>query len=599
MKNILIAILCLFSQYSFCQEQEEVWTLIQQGEDIYNGQIEYYNWPYRWDIESLDMHQVEEGFLTCGYYNDLTLDSRDGNSYDLTDKYGAYLAKYDLNGNIQWVVRTEKAENEERNVIMSIDTDSQGNIFIVGHSDGNIYDTTGIPQAISPQLEYPAPFVIKLTPDGEIIWKMVTTGMCPKRVAIDGNDNIIVGGMFPYTNSGSTYINDTYINTFSDISGDDANYYIAKFSPTGQQLWDAGINIYAVNRESVENFTFDADNNIYVHGGNEINLKIYDADEDDYLEKGWNGTYGGSMYIAKFTPEGDAQWLVTSENASVGSIVTMPDGNNYVCGSKNFGNGVHVLTNADDSEITQNEHAGFYLAKLSPTGYWQWITGSTVVQHGYIHEMIKHGNSLSIIGSFWEYDTPTATAIINGNNGYANLSLNISDLFIASYDLEGNLLHLSKSGDNEPGNLMQNYTSGYFMDSEGYGYLQRNLWYYNQGGPIDFYGQSIGPTLGPDAVITKFKPKTSEQIILNTEEIKPASASLSPNPTNGLFTITLNGIYPEVKLKVTDISGKLVMERTYGNSDEILAEIDGADGIYFASLETAGAKQWFKIIKAN
>jgi hypothetical protein len=598
MKNILIAVLFLLSQHSNCQE-EEVWTLVQQGEDIYNGQIEYVNWPYRWDIESLDMHQVEGGFLTCGYYNDLTLDSRDGNTHDLTNKYGAYLAKYNLNGNLQWVVRTEKAAHELRNVIMSIATDSQGNIYIIGHSDGIIVDTAGTPQSVFPQGEYSAPFLIKLTPTGEIVWKMVITGMYPKRVAIDGSNNIVVGGALDFANAGSTYLNDQYIGEFSGVNGNNANFYIAKFSPEGEQLWDAGIKIDAVNRESIENITFDANNNIYIHGGNEINLKVYDADEVQYIEKGWSGNYGGSMYIAKYTPDGDAQWVATSEDATVGSLVTMADGTHYVCGSNNFGVNTNIMTNADNSVFSHEAYKAFYLAKISPNGHWEWVTGSTGEYYGYTHEMIKYGNSLSIIGSFWDYDTTTVPATINGNNGYANLSLNIPDIFIASYNLDGNMLHLSKSGDNELGNVMQSRSSGYFIDEGGYGYLQRNLWFYNNGGPIDFYGQSIEPTWGPDAVITKFKPKIGEEIILDTPKQIKNKAYLSPNPTKGKFKISLGQIQAEINLRVTDVSGKVMKEQKYSNVSEIFAEIDGTDGIYLVCIETSNQTQWFKMIKSN
>lgn len=193
MKKHLLFICCLFIQYSFCQEG---WTLIQAGEDIYNGQLNGGEWPGRWDIESLDMKQVPGGFVSCGYYNDQIFDSTNGNTYDLTNKNGAYLIKYNYNGEIQWLVRTQKAASEDRNIIMSIATDSQNNIYVIGKSNGYLYDTAGDVQAVSPQwLSGDSnSFLMKFNEDGEFIWKTLIFGVDPKRVAVDNDDNVVVCG---------------------------------------------------------------------------------------------------------------------------------------------------------------------------------------------------------------------------------------------------------------------------------------------------------------------------------------------------------------------------------------------------------------------
>ena len=605
MDRKLLFIFLLFFQYGFSQENS--WTLIQAGEDIYNGQIDGSDWPNRWDIESLDLKQVPGGFLTCGFFNDQTFDSTDGNTYDLTGHYGSYLIKYNYDGEIVWVARTEKSEDEERNVIMSIATDSENNIYIIGSSDGYFYDASGVSQQVAPQ--YPqggsSPFLMKLDEDGNFVWKTIITGCDAKKVAIDNNDNVVVCGTFNTGGPAYMFFNDQYVGILSNIpESSDANYYIAKYASNGMPLWDAGVYIDAVNSEFLDRITFDQDNNIYVHGMYEMELKVYDTDGGDFIQRGWTGNYGGSMFMVKYSPAGEAQWVVNSDDTTVSKVITLDDGTHYITGS----NPVLTLTqglqgtqnmhNANGTSVTQSDYGPFFLAKIDNEGNWEWVTGVNGSTFGYSREMITYDDKISIVGGLGAYDIVTLPAVAYGTDGSSiDFTLDYSDDFILTYTLDGAIHSLSKSGDNGDNNYSQE-TSGFFRDNDGYFYVQRNLWFGMNSNQQNYYGQLVAPIIGTtDASITKFSESDGEMVFLSVDDFNALNATLAPNPTNDSFIVTLGDFSSDIVVQVVDMDGKLIFNEHFNGTDRVETKIEGSAGLYLVKVIADNIAQNFKVIK--
>ena len=77
--------------------------------------------------------------------------------------------------------------------------------------------------------------------------------------------------------------------------------------------------------------------------------------------------------------------------------------------------------------------------------------------------------------------------------------------------------------------------------------------------------------------------------------------SVFPNPTNGIFNVTLNREFEkEITLNVYDLCGRLVY-KTYqtGNSSFEIDIIDKANGSYILKLEIDGKQVQKRIIKFN
>ena len=71
------------------------WTLVHSGVDIYNGQYEPGQFPGDHDPETTDLFPHENGFLTCGHFNDQVFNSRWGTTRDLDSINGSYLTFHD------------------------------------------------------------------------------------------------------------------------------------------------------------------------------------------------------------------------------------------------------------------------------------------------------------------------------------------------------------------------------------------------------------------------------------------------------------------------------------------------------------------------
>ena len=126
--RFLFFCLVQFSAVFYSQNNNDCWTLINNSVDIYNGQYTS-EFPGYHDPETTDLEEVSGGFLTTGQYNKQTFASNDSNIYtNLEDKDGSYLTKHDYNGNLKWIVYTEKNINSYRDVMFGSVEDNEGNI---------------------------------------------------------------------------------------------------------------------------------------------------------------------------------------------------------------------------------------------------------------------------------------------------------------------------------------------------------------------------------------------------------------------------------------------------------------------------------------
>ena len=76
--------------------------------------------------------------------------------------------------------------------------------------------------------------------------------------------------------------------------------------------------------------------------------------------------------------------------------------------------------------------------------------------------------------------------------------------------------------------------------------------------------------------------------------------AIHPNPSSHEFRLQLSGITNEpIKIKVYDVSGKLLLTSTYSSNAYIFLGAQLLQGTYFAEVEQGQQKQTVKLIKAN
>jgi hypothetical protein len=72
---------------------------------------------------------------------------------------------------------------------------------------------------------------------------------------------------------------------------------------------------------------------------------------------------------------------------------------------------------------------------------------------------------------------------------------------------------------------------------------------------------------------------------------------LFPNPNSGAFTIDLGTTYSDMLVTITDLSGRVVYEQRYVNTDKINLQLNEANGMYFVTLRNADQKAVLKVTK--
>ncbi|MDP2175886.1 MAG: BNR-repeat neuraminidase N-terminal domain-containing protein [Bacteroidota bacterium] len=72
---------------------------------------------------------------------------------------------------------------------------------------------------------------------------------------------------------------------------------------------------------------------------------------------------------------------------------------------------------------------------------------------------------------------------------------------------------------------------------------------------------------------------------------------LYPNPTNGSLSVDLGEFMGSIKINITDISGRLIQTSEFINTQTINLSITEPSGIYILTIESAGHKAIFQILK--
>lgn len=106
-------------------------------------------------------------------------------------------------------------------------------------------------------------------------------------------------------------------------------------------------------------------------------------------------------------------------------------------------------------------------------------------------------------------------------------------------------------------------------------------------------GPGSGHNTVPGSAVT-YTPATSVESYLNNENI-----SLFPNPSSGFFRIELFNVQENFSVKMYDVNGKLVFEKT---NNSTITDIDAtgfANGMYFVTILTDSGIQFLKKVVKN
>jgi Secretion system C-terminal sorting domain len=252
-------------------------------------------------------------------------------------------------------------------------------------------------------------------------WQWATTGGGAtdesfRQMAADGAGNTYVTGQY--------YPGDSRFGT-TPLPGDSVgNFtYIAKLSPAGNWLWAVGIPAVA------EGVGVDSTGNVYV-------LAIY-ADSIQLGSLHLIGSGNRNLFIGKLSPSG--VWLRATP------ILATPYAPAALSMAVDAGGNV-LLSGTTDTQTTAtfgpfSVPAGFalFVAKLDPTGTWEWVAHS--VGEAVASSVTFDHTGAAVVGGFFRQTTRFgSTTLATGNPIY-------QDLFVAKITPAGQWQWAVRGGD--------------------------------------------------------------------------------------------------------------------------------------------------------
>lgn len=286
----------------------------------------------------------------AGYTTALsTFDGGDNDDGELeaVASWEAFIAKYDADGNLQWV---EGLLGLGDNTGHGLTVDADGNVYFVGTIDGSATIGGVSISAISGR----DAFVVKLDPEGNALWGVAMGGsqsnsayevdLHPEGgVVVSGQfRGVMTAGDFPLQSSGLT---DTFV---ARIDGEGDVVWASKLGAQGDD-YNRGVAVAP-------------DGSVYITGSFEQEILV----GTDILAS----PNFSSVYIAKLDASGTPEWgrRVAGSSFDFGEAVAVDaEGNVYATGYVNGAFFVSTGTGDDESHQTAGDDDG-YLAVYSPEG---------------------------------------------------------------------------------------------------------------------------------------------------------------------------------------------------------------------------------------
>lgn len=361
-------------------------------------------------------------------------------------------------------------------------------------------------------------------------------------IAVDLLGNTYVVGQF----SGTV----NFSPTVSITSSENVDYFLAKFSASGEPVWA----IRAGGGLTERGYGVALDNKGYVY-----TTGHYFATTNFH---GTPLTSAGNLdnFVAKYDTSGNLIWIRDGKSVSQVSSKSLAvdlDGNVYVSGY--FGSATVDSLNFDGVKITTNGQRDIFLAKYNNDGQIQWAVsaGGALSDEEARSTAVDHLGNVIITGRFVDTANFSGTQLISNGSG---------DIFVAKYNSIGNL-----------------------------------LWVVNAGGPKADRGESVDvDALGNIYVVGFFDSIATFGSVQFEDSTKKEEAFIAKYDPDGNLIWLRSGGGPSADvangLKVMPngccfITGRFNETAAFG-SEEITSA--GANDIFFANVDADGNLIWVK-----
>jgi len=500
---------------------------------------------------------TEGNIYTIGNFRD-TVDFDTGTGITNLISFGdrdVFIQKLDANGNFLWAKQLGGMYDDNGT---SVTTDTEGNIYSTGYFK---YTVDFDPGPGTVNLTSPGGkdiFIQKLDTNGNFLWAKQMGGMYSdigNSIINDLNGNIYTIGAFRGTvdfDPGTEIINLTSIDNW-DI-------FIQKLNSDGNFLWVKQMG--GVADDFGTSITTDNLGNVYTIGnfcdtvdfdpGIGISNLASNGDKD--------------IFIQKLDSDGNFLWIKQMGGLSTerSSFITSDNfGNVYTTGTFSFlSNAVDFDPGIGINNLISEGCRDIFIQKLS-----RCVVG---VSHDFVSTC---DSSFTWIDGNTYTESTTTNYTINGGASNRCDSLIVLHLSIGVSDITTNTNEMTITANNSNASYQwldcdNNYspiigaTNQHFIASQEGNYAVE----LTENGCVDtsacVYVGSVG----------FIENSFADQFVIN------------PNPSNGNFSISFESIQEDLIIRLLSVSGQLVEQKSYQNSQFIELEIEQPNGVYLLEI---------------
>ena len=497
---------------------------------------------------------------------------------------GSFLSKYDNMGNLVWAKYIGEGATSCINNALSFD--NKGNLLLAGDFKGNSDmdpspGTSFVITSASPS--FPDAYISKLDTNGDFVWAVPLTGLSQKSAAA-----------LAFDTAGNIYCSGTYQGTvdFDPTSGtlnlsskglDDI--FVAKYSSLGLAIWAKSIG--GTGAEKCKTIAIDKWKNIYL-GGSFANTVDFDPGTP-YIPLSSVGTQ--DMFLCKLDNTANLKWAKQIQtNSNTGTFVAA-DTLGYIYSSGNFAGTTDFDLGTKVSNLSASGGDDIYISKYDSTGNYIWARKIGGISQDIVNTIVLDQSvNIYLTGSFYDScDFDPGTSVLNLK------AVTVNDAFI-----------FKMKQCTTPLNKTVTLSSGILSSAES---VPATFQWINCATKMPVPGATnktfTVPSTGSYAVVIDKNNclDTSDCFSANGSNIlnfndNAEVVTYYPNPTTGKLTIKLGHFYDQIEVKLTNIVGQKISEKTYHSTDQIDYLVEGPEGIYFVYIVcNNGMSRTLKLIK--
>jgi hypothetical protein len=391
MKSILNLFIIFISTFLNCNAQSLQWVSSWGGNgDDYNNQLEYYN---------------NELYTGGNFTGTVTINGT--STISSTGGDDIFFSKYNQNGQLSWIKTIGSTSNE----LVDLKLDNQGNIILLGSFSGvmdfdpssTVFNLTSVSNCC------PDLFFAKYANNGDLLWAKNLGGFNQffgNSLAIDNAGNIYFAGIL----NGEIDF-DPGPNIYN--LGTNFNGFFTKYSPQGELIWAHKLEGAQNCNSEIYSISIDNNNQMYI-AGNFMNSVDFDPSTNQNIVSS-SSVNDYDAFFASYTENGDLLWVKKFGNPGMEYAFQIKSDNNgslYLSGTAPSNN----IDFDPSNNVESLSNGGFFLAKYTTSGDFNWVTNASGVKFDLSPEGILTGCEIVISHLGVAYGSSNFSRIASGGN---------------------------------------------------------------------------------------------------------------------------------------------------------------------------------------